>query len=219
MEEWPAYFLKYVKSEVRRPIGALDVRKTANLKPVVNTPKAEFSEVRVKRVKFLTERQVEAIVKAADTERDKAMIEAAFIHGLRVSELVSLRWDQIDLADGTMRIYRTKHGRDTTHPIPAGELRTLKRLKRRAGGEFVFVSRLGGPMTTRAFAQMLAKAAARAELPGGGNPHALRHATGYKLASEGRDLRVIQHYLGHRDVKSTEIYTEAAPADFRGLFR
>jgi type 1 fimbriae regulatory protein FimE len=202
----------------------LDVRKTANLKLVVNTPKAEFSEVRVKRaapkrVKFLTERQVEAIVKAADTERDKAMIEAAFIHGLRVSELVSLRWDQIDLADATMRIYRTKHGRDTTHPIPAGELRTLKRLKRQAGGEFVFVSRLGGPMTTRAFAQMLAKAAARAELPGGGNPHALRHACGYKLASEGRDLRVIQHYLGHRDVKSTEIYTEAAPADFRGLFR
>lgn len=216
MEARHAYFVKYVKSEVRQPRGALDVRKTANLKLVTDDAFSEFSEVRAKRVpkrvKFLTERQVEAIAKAADTERDKAMINTAFIHGLRVSELVSLRWDQVDLADATMRIYRAKHGRDTTHPIPACELRTLKRLKRQAAGEFVFLSRLGGPMTTRAFAQMLAKA-------GGGNPHALRHACGYKLASEGRDLRVIQHYLGHRDVKSTEIYTEAAPADFRGLFR
>jgi len=200
------------------------MRKSANLKLIVDTPDLGIfgstpKQRTPKRVKFLTERQVEAIARAADTERDKAMIDVAFVHGLRVSELVSLRWDQIDLADATMRIYRTKHGRDATHPVPAGELRTLKRLKRRAVGEFVFVSRLGGPMTTRAFAQMLAKAAIRAGLPGGGNPHALRHACGYKLASEGRDLRVIQHYLGHRDVKSTEIYTEAAPTDFRGLFR
>jgi len=172
------------------------------------------------RVKFLTEAQVEAIAKATDTERDRTMIRVAFVHGLRVSELVSLRWDQFGFDAATMRIYRAKHGRDATHPIPAGELRALKRLKRETtGAEFVFISRLGGPMTPRAFAQLLAKAAMRAGLPEGGNPHALRHACGYKLASEGRDLRVIQHYLGHRDVRSTEIYTEAAPADFRGLFR
>jgi integrase len=134
--------------------------------------------------------------------------------------LVSLRWDQVNFDAAAMRIYRAKHGRDATHPIPAGELGALKRLKRETtGAEFVFISRLGGPMTPRAFAQLLAKAAMRAGLPEGGNPHALRHACGYKLASEGRDLRVIQHYLGHRDVRSTEIYAEAAPADFRGLFR
>jgi len=205
------------------------MRKAANLKLISDTPNlrvfgstsATGRPKRVpKRVKFLTEAQVEAIAKAADTERDRIMIRVAFVHGLRVSELVSLRWDQFGFDAATMRIYRAKHGRDATHPIPAGELRALKRLKREAAGaEFVFISRLGGPMTPRAFAQLLAKAAMRAGLPERGNPHALRHACGYKLASEGHDLRVIQHYLGHRDVRSTEIYTEAAPADFRGLFR
>jgi integrase/recombinase XerC len=118
-----------------------------------------------------------------------------------------------------MRIYRAKHGRDATHPIPSGELRALKRLRRTANGaEFVFLSRLGGPMTVRAFENIVAKAGKAAGL-GVVNAHALRHAAGYKLASEGRDMRVIQHYLGHRAIKSTEVYTEAAPVNFRGLFR
>jgi type 1 fimbriae regulatory protein FimB/type 1 fimbriae regulatory protein FimE len=171
-----------------------------------------------KRVKFLTEAQVEALAKAADSHRDRMMIMVAYRHGLRVSELVSLRWDQIDLDAATLRIYRAKHGRDATHPIPGTELRDFRRLKREGNSEFVFLSRLGGPMTPRAFAQMLVKAGNVAGLSPV-NPHALRHACGYKLASDARHLRDIQHYLGHRRVQSTEIYTEAAPTNFRGFFR
>ena len=73
-------------------------------------------------------------------------------------------------------------------------------------------------MTARAFAQMLERTATAAGLPKPFNPHALRHACGYFLASSGRSMRDIQHYLGHRDLKSTEIYTEAAPTNFRGFF-
>ena len=69
------------------------------------------------------------------------------------------------------------------------------------------------------FALMLAKAAEGAGLPRPFNPHSLRHACGYKMASDGTSMRVIQHYLGHRDLKSTEIYTEAAPVNFKNLFR
>jgi type 1 fimbriae regulatory protein FimB/type 1 fimbriae regulatory protein FimE len=169
-------------------------------------------------VKFLTEAQVEALAKAASNHRDRTMILTAYRHGLRVSELVSLRWDQVDLDAATLRIYRAKHGRDATHPIPGAELRDLRRLKRDGNSEFVFVSRLGGPMTTRAFHQLLAKAGNAAGL-GSVNPHGLRHACGYKLASDARGLWDIQHYLGHRRVQSTEIYTEAAPTNFRGFFR
>jgi type 1 fimbriae regulatory protein FimE len=146
------------------------------------------------------------------------MIRLGYTHGLRVSELVSLRWDQIDLDAGTLRIYRAKHGRDATHPIPGAEIRDLRRLKRESTSDFVFVSRLGGPMTPRAFAQMIAKTGVSAGL-GPVNPHSLRHACGYKLASDGRDMRTVQHYLGHRRMQSTEIYTEAAPTNFRGFFR
>jgi site-specific recombinase XerD len=149
--------------------------------------------------------------------RDRTMIMVAYRHGLRTSELVGLQWHQIDLDAATLRIYRAKHGRDATHPIPGSELRRLKR--EGSWSEFVFVSRLGGPMTPRAFAQMLERAAAAAGLPRPFNPHALRHACGYRLASDGRDMRTVQHYLGHRRLQSTEIYTEAAPTNFRGFFR
>jgi integrase len=183
------------------------------------SPRAEPAPLSArKRVKFLTEAQIEALTKAASNHRDRTMIRLGFNHGLRVSELVSLRWDQIDLDAGTLRIYRAKHGRDATHPIPGAETRDLRRLKRESASDFVFVSRLGAPMTTRAFAQMIAKAGITAGL-GPVNPHALRHACGYKLAADGRNMRDVQHYLGHRRMQSTEIYTEAAPTNFRGFFR
>jgi integrase len=191
------------------------MKQSANLRLVEDeTPTTLFGSTKAaKRVKFLTEAQVEALAKAASNHRDRTMIMIAYRHGLRVSELVTLQWSQIDLDAATMRIYRAKHGRDATHPIPGPELRDLRRLKREGVSEFVFVSRLGGPMTTRAFAQMLDKIAP------GTNPHSLRHACGYRLASDGRDMRAVQHYLGHRRVQSTEIYTEAAPTNFRGFFR
>jgi integrase len=199
------------------------MRNRANLKLVTdNLPTALLGSTprqpRTKHRKFLTEAEVEALARAADSHRDKTMIMVAFRHGLRVSELVGLRWEQVDLDVGTMRIYRTKHGRDATHPMPGSEVRALRRLKREGHGEFVFLSRLHGPMTRRAFAQLLQRAAAAAGLPHA-NPHALRHATGYKLAGENRSLRDIQHYIGHRQIASTEIYTEAAPTNFRGFFK
>jgi len=199
--------------------------QTAKLQLVTDPPPTTlFGSTKTKRprqpIKFLTEAQVEALAKAAANHRDRTMIMVAYRHGLRVTELVSLQWHQIDLNAATMRIYRAKHGRDATHPIPGSELRELRRLKREgSGSEFVFVSRLGGPMTPRAFAQMLERTASAAGLPKPFNPHALRHACGYRLASDGRDMRTVQHYLGHRRLQSTEIYTEAAPTNFRGFFR
>ena len=199
--------------------------QTAKLQLVTDPPPTTlFGSTKTKRprqpIKFLTEAQVEALAKAAANHRDRTMIMIAYRHGLRVTELVSLQWHQVDLNAATMRIYRAKHGRDATHPIPGSELRELRRLKREgSGSEFVFVSRLGGPMTPRAFAQMLERTASAAGLPRPFNPHALRHACGYRLASDGRDMRTVQHYLGHRRLQSTEIYTEAAPTNFRGFFR
>jgi type 1 fimbriae regulatory protein FimB len=150
------------------------------------------------------------------------MIRTAFIHGLRAKELVGLMWGQINLRTSLMSIHRSKHGRDATHPIPGQEMRDLRRLWREAQNHgpdsFVFISRLGAPMTTRAFGQMLDRVSASIGMVNV-HPHALRHAAGYKLAVEGAPMRTIQHYIGHRRIESTEIYTEHAPTDFRGLFK
>jgi integrase len=175
-----------------------------------------------KHRKFLTEAEVEALAKAAGSHRDRTMILVTFRHGLRANEVVGLKWGQVNLKTALMTIWRSKYGRDATHPIPGGELRDLRRLHREAGNpsedSFVFISRLGAPMTTRAFGQLLQRVAAVAGVANV-HPHALRHATGYKLALGGTPMRTIQHYLGHRRLASTELYTEHAPADFRGLFK
>jgi type 1 fimbriae regulatory protein FimB len=152
----------------------------------------------------------------------RTMLLVTFRHGLRANEVVGLTWGQVNLKTALMTIYRSKYGRDAVHPIPGSELRDLRRLHREAGDtgddNFVFISRLGAPMTTRAFGQMVARAAAVAGISDA-HPHALRHAAGYKMALQGTAMRTIQHYLGHRRLASTEIYTEHAPADFRGLFK
>jgi integrase len=76
---------------------------------------------------------------------------------LRANEVVNLTWGQVKFGEGVMKIYRSKHGRDATHRIPGAEMRDLRRIHREAKDtkpeSFVFVSRLGGPMTTRAFAR------------------------------------------------------------------
>jgi integrase len=201
------------------------VRRTATLRLVTDgAPPALFGSTPKKpkpvHRKFLTEAEVEALAKSADNHRDRTMILVAFRHGLRANEVVNLRWGQVDLGTALMTIYRSKHGRDSTHPIPGSEIRELRRLKREQppGTEFVFMSRLGGPMTMRAFGQMVGRVATAAGMANV-HPHALRHAAGYKLALEGRSMRDIQHYLGHRRIESTEIYTEHAPTNFRGWFK
>jgi integrase len=201
------------------------VRKTAALRLVTDdTPTALLGstpkKAKAKHRKFMTEAEVAALAKAASSHRDRCMILIAFRHDLRASEIVNLKWEQVDLGKAMMTIYRSKHGRDATHPMPGGEVRDLRRLRRETdeNNEFVFVSRLGSPMTMRAFGQMVHRVAAEAGMSGI-HPHALRHAAGYKLALEGRSMRDIQHYLGHRRIESTEIYTEHAPTNFRGWFK
>jgi integrase len=96
------------------------------------TPTTLFGSTPKKRApkhrKFMTEAEVEALAKAATSHRDRVMILVAFRHGLRANELVNLKWDQVNLTTAMMTIFRSKHGRDATHPIPGGELRDLRRL-------------------------------------------------------------------------------------------
>jgi integrase len=204
------------------------MRRTATLRLVTDgasnallgsTPKKTKP---VQHRKFLTEAEVNALAKATTNHRDRTMILAAFNHGLRANEVVNLTWGQVDLGKALMSIYRSKHGRDATHPIPGTEIRALRRLHREAkdvsNEAFVFMSRLGGPMTMRAFGQMVKRVATAAGMANV-HPHALRHATGYKAALEGRSMRDIQHYLGHRRIESTEIYTVHAPTNFKGWFK
>ena len=106
-------------------------------------------------------------------------------HGFRVSEVVALRWDQIDLKQGLMHVNRVKNGVPSTHPLRGPELRALRQLQRDYPGVYVFTTERGGPMTTATVRKMVARAGEVAKLPFPIHPHMLRHACGYKLANDG----------------------------------
>lgn len=171
---------------------------------------------------YLTPGEVETLIKAARKNRyggrDSALVMVAFHHGLRVSELVNLRWEQVDFESGSLHVRRVKRGTPATHPIPGRELRALRQLQRDSHNPFVFVSERGAPLSAAAVNRLLQRLGVRCGFAFPLHAHMLRHACGYKLANQGTDTRTIQGYLGHRNISHTVRYTELAPTRFRGLF-
>jgi type 1 fimbriae regulatory protein FimB/type 1 fimbriae regulatory protein FimE len=153
--------------------------------------------------------------------RDATMILLAYRHGLRVSELVGLRWEQVDLRTATLHVRRVKQGTPSTHPILGDELRALRRLQREHDprSRFVFTSERGAPFTKAGFARMIERAGRGAKLTFKPHPHMLRHACGYALANRGHDTRALQAYLGHRNIQHTVRYTELSPTRFKNFWR
>jgi type 1 fimbriae regulatory protein FimB/type 1 fimbriae regulatory protein FimE len=152
--------------------------------------------------------------------RDATMVLVAFRHGLRVSELVALRWDQVDLDNALLHVRRRKNGIPSTHPLYGPELRALRKLARenKTASAYVFVSERKAPMTDSTFRKIVARAGEAAEIGMPIHPHVLRHSTGFKLANDGHDTRAIQHYLGHKNIQHTVAYTQLAADRFKGFW-
>jgi type 1 fimbriae regulatory protein FimB/type 1 fimbriae regulatory protein FimE len=174
---------------------------------------------------YLTEAEIESLMEGTKSNRhshrDATMILVAYRHGLRVSELVDLRWDQVDFRTATLLVRRVKQGTPSTHPIVGDELRALRRLLREQDPKspFVFTSERDSPFTTAGFARMVARAGVEANLGYKAHPHMLRHACGYALANRGHDTRALQAYLGHRNIQHTVRYTELSPTRFKDFWR
>jgi type 1 fimbriae regulatory protein FimB/type 1 fimbriae regulatory protein FimE len=151
-------------------------------------------------------------------QRDCLLIREAARHGFRAKELVDLKWEQFDFTAGTLHVERVKQGSPSTHYLEGEELRALKAWLRRQGGSpFVFTALGGAPMSTRSVYRVVAAAGKAAGIPFPVHPHQLRHATGYRLANEGRATRDIQGFLGHKNMRHTVRYTELAADRFKGF--
>jgi type 1 fimbriae regulatory protein FimE len=192
--------------------------------PTLAFPKRhKYTDVRSRE--YLTAAEVDRLRKAARSVgrhglRNDTMILLAYRHGLRVSELITLRWDQFDLDYGFFHVRRLKRGVPSTHPLTAGEIRALRRLKNAApDSAYVFVSERKGPLTDSSVRKMIAQAGAIAELGFPVHPHQLRHGCGFKLANDKQDTRAIQLFLGHRNIQHTVRYPELAAGRFEDFWR
>jgi integrase len=203
------------KSNLKQVMPATKKRAVAPVRP-------PNSELRSRE--HLTPTEVEKLIEATKANRyghrDGTMLLVAYRHGLRASEIVDLRWEQIDWNSATLHVRRVKNGKPSTHPIRGDELRALRKLKREAPtSPFVFVSEREGPFTTDSFNWMVKRAGQKAGFPFQAHAHMLRHAAGYKLAGDGHDTRSIQDYLGHKNIQHTVRYTELSPAKFKDFWR
>jgi len=180
----------------------------------------------------LTEEEIERLLDAPDIEkshgvRDRAMLEVLYACGLRVSELVGLTLNQVNLNHGVIRVMG-KGNKERLIPFGEQASEWISRfineartdlLKSNQQCDALFVTNRGAAMTRQAFWHLIKKHAKRVGIAKHLSPHTLRHAFATHLLNHGADLRVVQMLLGHSDLSTTQIYTHVAQARLQELHR
>jgi integrase/recombinase XerD len=157
--------------------------------------------------------------------RDRAMLETMYGAGLRVSELVGLDVDDVDLDEGSVRVTgkgskqrEVPLGRMASEAVAAYVTRGRPRLASGSSRGALFLNTRGGRLTRQAFWQMLKRQAERAGIRRRVTPHTLRHSYATHLLEGGADVRVVQELLGHASVATTQIYTLVTEQHLREVF-
>ena len=177
----------------------------------VPTPKLEH-----RLPSFLDEQQMARLLETPSTKkwqglRDRAMLEALYSTGARVSELVGLNREDLDEISGTV-VLRGKGKKERLCPIGETALKTVrsylaKRPKKGRVPYALFISQKGTRLTARQVDRLLVRYVRLAGLPSSISPHSLRHSFATHLLDRGADLRSVQELLGHANLATTQIYT------------
>ncbi len=178
--------------------------------------------------------ETEELLAASDEEaplpnRDRALLEVLYASGLRVAELVSLDWRDLDLGARVLRV-TGKGGKERMVPFgkPAAEalrawLEDWESIRKPDRGsdrqEPVFLNFRGGRLSARSVRRILDRLVATAGLPSGVHPHTLRHTFATHLLEGGADLRSIQELLGHSSLSTTQRYTHVEIERLLAVYR
>jgi integrase len=187
----------------------------------------KWNESRRPRGEYLTREEIESLWKAAGQigrhrERDAAMVWTGFVHGYRAVELVNLKIEQYELKSNRLTVTRVKNGRTSIHTVDKRERTAIRELigDRRTGP--VFLNERGKPLSPSGFLKIVARAGKEALDKDGEpiinfpvHPHMLRHSCGYWLNEQGQSIRAIQDWLGHKNIRHTELYTTNSPEAFK----
>lgn len=181
--------------------------------------------------KYLAASDVERLLSQPDVStpaglRDKAMLEVLYATGVRVSELVGLRWEDFDANVGIVRCLG-KGNKERLIPVGKSALRALEaymaqgrgRLGGKAGVPSLFLNRRGGKLSRVGFWKILARYGRAAGIKTPLTPHLVRHSFATHLLERGADLRSIQMMLGHSDISTTQIYTQVVREHLKEVYQ
>lgn len=181
--------------------------------------------------KYLTASEVEALLQQPDSStpaglRDKAMLELLYATGMRVSELIGLRWEDFEANLGVVRC-RGKGNKERLIPVGKSALRAVEDyvrhgrpgLAKKQDNSNLFLNRRGGRLSRVGFWKILGAYGRAAEISTPLTPHVVRHSFATHLLERGADLRSIQLMLGHSDISTTQIYTHVVKERLRQIYR
>jgi len=181
--------------------------------------------------KYLNFQEVEALLSQPDPAtptglRDRAMLELLYATGMRVSELLSVRWEDFEPNLGIVRCMG-KGNKERLIPVGKSAIRAVEAYLRQARGSFVkqpevpflFLNRRGGALSRVGFWKILAAYGRRAGIRVSLAPHMVRHSFATHLLERGADLRSIQTMLGHSDISTTQIYTHVLKERLRQVYQ
>jgi integrase len=173
----------------------------------------------------LTQEELKRLLTALKTNRhghrDHMLGLVCYLHGLRVSELIDLRWDDIDWRKGTILIRRLKGSIDGFQYMERDEANGLRRLQREQEpkSRYIFTNERGAPFSRFGINKMIEAAGEKAGINWPVHPHCLRHTTGTVQANGGMDTWQLSKLLGHASISNTTKYVKMSPEPLKDAWR
>ena len=176
--------------------------------------------------RYLTGKEVQAMMQAvcygATGARDYCLILLAYRHGMRISELLDLHYQDLDLNEGRINIRRLKNGFSTVHPLRFDEREAVERWTQERANwkgadrtDAIFISRRGSRLSRQQAYRIIRDAGIEAGTVTQTHPHMLRHSFATHLLDNGADIRNVQELLGHESISATQIYTHVSTSKLK----
>ena len=215
-------FFAYLLSEKKYDLGSVALARSSlkyfyddllgkKLVSNIKTPKKKR-----KIPEMLTKEEIKRLIEASNSLRNKVIVEFLYSSGLRVSELVNLKVNSLNLEEKTGLLREGKGGKDRFFILSGVLIQDLKEYLKNHTSEYLFDG-FNGPLSARSVQKMLKRTAARAKITKDVYPHLLRHAFATHLLESGVDIRHIQVLLSHASLQTTAWYTQVSTQELKKI--
>src|SRR3989338_5243481 len=165
----------------------------------------------------LTMGEIKRLIEVTKNIKHRLIIKLLYGCGLRVSEVINLKKEDVDFNEGLIKIKLAKGRKDRFVNIPASLKKELESYCSLNNEEVLFPSSRGGKLTTATIRKIIKSSRRKAGIKKDIHPHSLRHSFATHLLEQGTDLRIIQKLLGHSSIKTTQIYTQISQASIKNI--